>query len=105
MNAKMCKDLGSESHNRELSVKRKMVKKARDHGRRHHCYNSWKLVSYSVVTYRFDSVPNAHDQFAIFFHLVDKLHGQHAAVKSLAELLRSSIQSPTKPVTLNTQTQ
>lgn len=51
-------------------------------------------------THRLDSVSNAHDQLAIFLHLVDKLHGQHAAVKCLAELLGSCIQSTSKTVPL-----
>lgn len=50
--------------------------------------------------YRFDSVANAHDQLSILLHLVDKLHGQHAAIKCLAELLCSCIQSTPKAVPL-----
>ena len=45
-------------------------------------------------------MPNAHDQLSILFHLVDKLHWQHATVKCFAKLLGCSIQSTTKAVTL-----
>ena len=54
----------------------------------------------SQCTHRFDSVSNAHNQLPILLHLVDKLHGQHAAVKCLAELLCCSIQSTSKAITL-----
>lgn len=43
---------------------------------------------------------NAHYQLAILLHLVDKLHRQHAAVKCLAELLRSCVQCAPKTVPL-----
>ena len=43
---------------------------------------------------------DAHDQLPVFLHLVDKIHGQHAAVKRLAELLCGSIQSTSKTVPL-----
>lgn len=52
------------------------------------------------TAYWFDSVSDAHDQHAILLHLVDKLHGQHATVKRLAEHLCSCIQSTSKPVPL-----
>lgn len=43
---------------------------------------------------------DAHDQLAVLFHLVDKLHGQHAAVERFAELLRGCIQSSSKTIPL-----
>lgn len=43
---------------------------------------------------------DAHYQLAILLHLVDKLHGQHATVECLAELLRSCVQSASKTVPL-----
>lgn len=58
------------------------------------------IILYQRVTYRLDPVSDAHDQLPVLLHLVDKLHGQHAAVKRLAELLRSCIQSASKTVTL-----
>lgn len=43
---------------------------------------------------------DTHNQLAILLHLVDKLHGDHAAVKCLAELLCSRIQSTSETVPL-----
>lgn len=51
-------------------------------------------------THRLDSVANAHDQVAVLLHLVDELHGQHAAVERLAELLCCSVQSASEAVAL-----
>lgn len=51
-------------------------------------------------THRLDPVADAHDKLAVLLHLVDKLHGQHAAVEGLAELLGGGIQGTSKAVTL-----
>lgn len=45
-------------------------------------------------------MPNAHDELAVFLHLVDKLHWRHAAVKGFAELLGGGVQGASKTVPL-----
>lgn len=52
------------------------------------------------LSYRFDSVSNAHDQFPFFLHLIHKLHRDNPTVKGFAEHFSCSIQRSTKPVTL-----
>lgn len=58
------------------------------------------ITLHGTTTHRLDSVSDSHDQLAVLLHLVDELHGQHPAVKSLTELLRRSIQSAPKAVPL-----
>lgn len=53
-------------------------------------------------TYRFYPVSDAHNEFAVFLHFVDKLHRQHATVERLTELLSSCVQGTSKTVPLNT---
>lgn len=52
------------------------------------------------ASHGFDAVSDAHDESAVLLHLVDELHGQHAAVKRLTELFSSCVQGTTKPITL-----
>ena len=43
---------------------------------------------------------DAHDELAVLLHLVDELHGQHAAVERLAELLGRRVQGPPETIAL-----
>ena len=51
-------------------------------------------------TYRFNPVPNAHDELPFLAHVVDKVHGDEAWVVCFTELLGCCIQSSTKSVPL-----
>lgn len=63
----------------------------------------WRLLIFVwFCTHRFHPVSDAHNEFAVFLHFVDKLHRQHAAVERLAELLSSCVQGASKTVPLNT---
>ena len=54
-------------------------------------------------TYRLDSVANAKDEFVLFPHAVDKLHGNETRVIRFRELASCSIQCTSKPVPLHIQ--
>ena len=54
----------------------------------------------TVNSHRFDPVSDAHDELAVLLHLVDELHGQHAAVERLAELLGRCVQGPPESIAL-----
>ena len=55
---------------------------------------------YMYTAYRLYSVADAKDEFVLFSHAVDKLHGNEASVIGTGELPCSTIQCSSKPVSL-----
>ena len=59
-----------------------------------------RVLKVIIPAYRLDSVANTEDELVLLSHAIDKLHGNEARVIGTGELSSSTIQSPSKPVTL-----